>query len=132
MKKILLLSFSIFFTGLLQAQQYPLFSNYLMNDYGFNPAVAGSRSYWDVKATYRTQWVGLDGAPETQLISFHGPVKPIGLGGYFFNDTAGRLKRTGGTGTFSYGIGLDSLGTKLCFGGGFYGAAVWGCFGRDT
>lgn len=95
----------------LQAQQYPLFSNYLLNSYGFNPALAGANAHWDAKATYRTQWVGIDGAPKTQLVSVNGPLNDLGVGAYFFNDTAGRLKRTGGAGTLSYGFHLTEMTT---------------------
>lgn len=117
MKKIILLPLFLLSGMLLQAQQYPLFSNYLMNNYGFNPAVAGTNPYWDAKATYRTQWVGLDGAPKTQIVSVHGPLKSLGVGGYFFNDSAGRLKRTGGTATAAYGFNLEGIG-KLSVGAG--------------
>ncbi len=95
----------------LQAQQYPLFSNYTLNSYGFNPAIAGSNTYWDARATYRTQWVGIDGAPTTQIVSAHGPIKMLGVGGYFFNDSAGKIKRTGGTATLSYGLKFGEVGT---------------------
>lgn len=110
MKKIILLSLLFFISQLLPAQQYPLFSNYQINAYGFNPAIAGSTSYWNAAATYRTQWVGIDGAPTTQVVSLHGPVKSLGMGGYFFNDTAGKLKRTGGTATLSYGLRFGGAG----------------------
>ena len=94
----------------LQAQQYPLFSNYTLNSYGFNPAIAGSNPFWDAKATYRTQWVGIDDAPTTQIVSMHGPLKMLGVGGYFFNDSAGKIQRTGGTATLSYGLKIKDIG----------------------
>lgn len=110
MKKIILLPILIFIVQTLNAQQYPLFSNYVLNSYGFNPAIAGSTPHWNALATYRTQWVGIDGAPQTQIVSLHGPVGAFGVGGYFFNDTAGKLQRTGGNGTLTYGLRIGTAG----------------------
>ena len=110
MKKIILLSLLFSCVQTISAQQYPLFSNYVLNSYGFNPAIAGSTPHWDARATYRTQWVGIDDAPQTQIVSLHGPVGALGVGGYFFNDSAGRLKRTGGSGTLTYGLRFGNVG----------------------
>lgn len=106
----------------LHAQQYPLFTNYVINSFGFNPAVAGTTDYVDMKLTYRAQWVGQNDAPKTQIISGHGKLAnlPIGVGAYAFNDVAGSLGRTGGTVALSYlqPIGENTLSLGLS--GGFY------------
>ena len=123
MKKIIPLFIAICIAGGVSAQQYPLFSNYVLNNFGFNPAVAGSNNYFDGRLIYRTQWVGLEDAPKTQVISLHGPVKKLGVGGYFFNDEAGKIMRTGGSAALSYAFNLDSLGKKsirLGVSGGYY------------
>ncbi|MFK7934678.1 MAG: PorP/SprF family type IX secretion system membrane protein [Saprospiraceae bacterium] len=105
------------------AQQYPLFTNYVMNCFGFNPGVAGSADYVDVRLGMRSQWVGETGAPQTQILSAHGRLKklPIGVGGYVFNDVAGSLKRTGGSAVMSYSQ-IFTNGSRLCVGlaGGYY------------
>ena len=62
------------FTGLF-AQQRPYYTQYIMNNYIINPAVAGIENYWDVKASHRIQWVGLQDAPVTTYLSIHGPLK---------------------------------------------------------
>ncbi len=87
-----------------QAQQYPLFSHYTVNDFAFNPAIAGTADAIDLRATYRTQWVGLTEHPETGYLSGHGRLGklPIGLGGFVYNDTAGKLQRTGGTAAVTF------------------------------
>ena len=48
-------------------------------------------------------------------------VVPMGVGGYVFNDVAGRIKRSGVSGAVCYGLKFGDLG-KLGFGvsGGFY------------
>ena len=94
---ILLLAFG--WATVVSAQQYPLFSHYLLNDYAFNPAQAGQTDYLDARFVYRTQWVGLENAPQTQVLSLNKKLGnlPIGVGGYLFNDQAGHIKRTGGS-----------------------------------
>ena len=58
-----------------KAQQRPYYTQYIMNNYIINPAVAGIENYWDVKASHRMQWVGLQDAPVTTYITMHGPLK---------------------------------------------------------
>lgn len=57
------------------AQQRPYYTQYIMNNYIINPAVAGIENYWDVKASHRLQWVGLQDAPVTTYLTMHGPLK---------------------------------------------------------
>jgi type IX secretion system PorP/SprF family membrane protein len=57
------------------AQQRPYYTQYIMNNYIINPAVAGIENYWDVKASHRMQWVGLQDAPVTTYLTIHGPAK---------------------------------------------------------
>lgn len=58
-----------------KAQQRPYYTQYIMNNYIINPAVAGIENYWDVKASHRIQWVGLQDAPVTTYFTIHGPLK---------------------------------------------------------
>lgn len=108
---------------LCQAQQYPLFSHYTINKFGFNPAVAGTLDRPEARLIYRNQWVGLADAPETGIVSLQGKSKnlPIGFGGYFYSDQAGLFKRTGGTAALSYAVQLDpETVVSLGIGGGYY------------
>ena len=57
------------------AQQRPYYTQYIMNNYIINPAVAGIENYWDIKASHRMQWVGLQDAPVTTYLTIHGPLK---------------------------------------------------------
>ncbi len=59
----------------LQAQQRPYYTQYIMNMYVINPAVAGIENYTDLKMSYRNQWVGLQDAPVTTYLTIHGPTK---------------------------------------------------------
>ena len=56
------------------AQQRPYYTQYIMNNYIINPAVAGIENYWDAKASHRLQWVGLQDAPVTTYFTIHGPL----------------------------------------------------------
>jgi type IX secretion system PorP/SprF family membrane protein len=62
------------------AQQRPYYTQYIMNSYIINPAVAGIENYWDVKASHRMQWVGLQDAPVTTYITIHGPLNKSDYG----------------------------------------------------
>lgn len=74
-----LVKFMIVFCSLVSvaasAQQRPYYTQYIMNNYIINPAVAGIENYWDVKASHRMQWVGLQDAPVTTYLTIHGPLK---------------------------------------------------------
>jgi type IX secretion system PorP/SprF family membrane protein len=65
----------LFACSIVVAQQRPYYTQYIMNNYIINPAVAGIENYWDVKASHRLQWVGLQDAPVTTYLTIHGPLK---------------------------------------------------------
>ena len=48
------------------AQQDPMVSQYMFNGLYLNPAYAGSHDYWSSTLSFRSQWVGFDGAPMTE------------------------------------------------------------------
>jgi type IX secretion system PorP/SprF family membrane protein len=88
----------------LKAQQYPLFSNYITNCFGFNPAVTGALEGVEGRLMYRNQWTGFKLSPETSLANINARLGklPIGIGGTFYKDGAGRLDRTGGAGSIAF------------------------------
>lgn len=75
MKKILVIVF--LFITVVQAigQQAPQYSQYAFNNFGHNPAFAGTAKCLDFKAGTRLQWVGFDNAPRTSFASVHMPFK---------------------------------------------------------
>jgi len=99
----------------LLAQQEAQYSNYQMNNFMLNPAVAGSYSYWNAKVGYRTQWVGMEGGPKTMFATAQGPINTPrmknkrgrksklshGVGGTAFFDKAGAISYTGFSGTYA-------------------------------
>ncbi len=99
------------------AQQLPQFTQYMFNTISINPAYAGSRETFSAVGLHRSQWVGLDGGPETQTLSVHTPLKneKIGLGLSFINDELGFENFSYIYADFSYTI-QTGANTKLAFG----------------
>lgn len=73
-KPLLLLLLTLLSQGI-YAQQQPHYTQYILNPFIINPAVAGIENYWDVKASHRHQWTGLNGAPVTTYLTVHGPLR---------------------------------------------------------
>jgi type IX secretion system PorP/SprF family membrane protein len=105
------------------AQQLPLYSQYMMNGFLLNPAIAGSVDYFPVNLTARQQWVGIDDAPSTQALSTHLLLnnQKIGIGGYIFNDKFGPVSRMGIQAAFAYHLPLPGIDSKLGLGLAFKG-----------
>ena len=137
MKAVRIIILTLYFgTGLVKAQQLPLYSQYMMNGFLLNPAVAGSDGYTTFNLTAREQWVGFENSPRTHAFSIQTrilkksfilkgtPVKRrvykpstkgrVGVGGYIFNDRNGFVNRTGIQLTYAYHIWLEE--TQLSFG----------------
>ena len=101
------------------AQQDPQFTNYMYNTMSVNSAYAGSRGHLSIFGLHRSQWVGLDGAPQSQSFSIDSPVgRNVGLGLSLVTDRLGPSDETYLDGNFSYTINLSnnrrlSFGAKL-------------------
>ncbi|HPQ35946.1 MAG TPA: type IX secretion system membrane protein PorP/SprF [Tenuifilaceae bacterium] len=135
-RKIYILLVFTLLTGVALAQQQPIYSQYMMNTYLLNPAVAGYQGITDLNLTAREQWLGYGEGPSTYAFSAQTrilktsfrnrsrliknrvrrrrPSGRVGLGGYVFNDMNGRIRRTGFQGTYAYHIYLRE--TQLSFG----------------
>lgn len=94
------------------AQQKPLFSNYIFNEFYYNPAVATTKEHIDFRFLYRKQWAGLEGSPQTFNFSSYARLKkfPLGLGGNIYHDATGPLRNTGFNVAAAYGIKLKNDG----------------------
>ncbi|MCX6294529.1 MAG: type IX secretion system membrane protein PorP/SprF [Bacteroidetes bacterium] len=97
MKKIISISFIMLIGFVVDAQQLPQYSNYMVNDYVMNPAIGGTNNYFEGKSSNRYQWIGITDAPRTYILSVNGPAKNLkmGLGGLLFTDIVGPTRRTG-------------------------------------
>jgi type IX secretion system PorP/SprF family membrane protein len=90
------------------AQQEAQFTQYNDVMLHFNPAYAGSRDMLNITALHRQQWVGINGAPRTQNVTLHTPLKyeSVGIGLSVLNDKVGPLNQTWLAADFSYSIKL--------------------------
>ncbi len=126
MKRILfIISLVFLLSSLTKAQQLPIFTQYMFNDYLLNPAIAGVHDYYQVKTTYRQQWVNITDAPATYIISTYGPHsrKDMGFGGFIFNDKVGPMSNTGLYLSYAYNLQIFS-DIRLSL-GLFAGAVQW-------
>ena len=107
----------IFAASNARAQQLPQFSQYMFNQYAFNPAYAGSNPYWEGVSSNRYQWIGITDAPRTFTLSANGPLKKenMALGGYLYTDNVGPTRRLGFQMSYSYHVKLSET-IKLSFG----------------
>ncbi|MCP4975019.1 MAG: type IX secretion system membrane protein PorP/SprF [Maribacter sp.] len=101
------------------AQQDAQYTQYMFNTMSVNPAYAGSRGQLSIAALYRSQWVGLDGAPKSQTLNLHSPIRnsQLGYGISVVNDEIGDgvVQETYFDAVLSYTIDV-SLEGKLSFG----------------
>ncbi|MFW5725600.1 MAG: PorP/SprF family type IX secretion system membrane protein [Bacteroidota bacterium] len=104
MKKSLLIVILIITTGFgLQAQQMPMYGQYLFNSTVINPAQAGTLSHNQAGILGRYQWVGIDGAP-TAHTAFANLILPydLGVAAGIFQDQVGPLREISFQADISY------------------------------
>jgi type IX secretion system PorP/SprF family membrane protein len=130
---------SLFYLGDCYTQQSPIYSQYILNEFLINPAVAGIDGMTTINLSGRKQWLGLRNTPETYSASIstrilkspfrisnrryrRGSSGRIGLGASFVNDKNGAINRTSFQFTYAYHIfiqnyqlsfGLKAFGTQF-------------------
>jgi type IX secretion system PorP/SprF family membrane protein len=98
------------------AQQDPQYTQYMYNTLSVNSAYAGSLGHLAITGIYRTQWVGLEGAPKTASFSLDTPLgKRVGLGLSVISEEIGPSEEQYIDANFSYTI-QSGLTHKLSFG----------------
>jgi type IX secretion system PorP/SprF family membrane protein len=117
MKKIYfiaILALSVFTD--VQAQQDPNYTQYMYNMSVINPAYAGSKENLSGGLLYRSQWVGIEGAPNTGTFFLHSPVgKNVGLGLSVVSDKIGPVQENNVYADFSYTLNMGGE-HRLAFG----------------
>lgn len=136
MSYLMTICFSASFT-----QQLPVYSQYMMNGFLINPAVAGHEGYTAINITAREQWLGIKDAPSTYAISAQSRLLKnsfmarsasikkrrrvmsrsgrVGYGFNAFTDNSGAFNRSGLSGTYSFHIPLNTA--QLSFGASLTG-----------
>lgn len=115
LSKQFIYSLLILFVIKVNAQQEPQFSDYKLNISSFNPAFAG---FYDgsVMLIHRTQFVGIDGAPQAQNLNLNLPINVnMGVGLNVINQSLGVTDEKIITGDYSYSIYTNDI-TMLTFG----------------
>jgi len=103
------------------AQQNIQFSQYIFNSLSVNPAYAGYKEELFAQLAMRTQWTGLNGAPQTGQISIDGVTesnrKNVGLGLQITADKLGSQTANSIYLNYAYRIRLNADDTqRLSFG----------------
>lgn len=114
----------------------PLYSQYMMNGFLINPAIAGSDGYTTATLTTRDHWLGFENSPKTYAMSIQSRILwqksqvkrrssknsgkyskktgRVGLGAYVFNDKNALINRTGVQVSYAYHLFIQN--TQLSFG----------------
>ncbi len=78
---------------MVNAQQKALYTQYMFNGLAINPAYSAVDDAFAITALSRHQWVGFEGAPNTQTVSFHTPIKEsnTSIGALLLRDQIGEV-----------------------------------------
>ncbi|QZE13933.1 type IX secretion system membrane protein PorP/SprF [Halosquirtibacter laminarini] len=100
-----------------QAQQDAMNSQYFFHKMLINPGYAGTNDEIQSTLAYRSQWIGVKGAPTTTVLMVDGPIQGynLGLGAIFYTDKVGPEYSYSFYLNLSYQLELDHQ-TKLSFG----------------
>ena len=113
MKKLYFALLTLFLSvSFAEAQVDPQFSMYMFNRTVTAPASVGARGALNLTAVGRSQWVGIEGNPNTFTLSADAPIDFLhgGLGGYFMYDRIGPISTLGAK--LSYAFRLDFGGAR--------------------
>ena len=104
-------------TAAVSAQQDAMFTKYMFNSLSYNPAYAGSKDFMSLGLLHRTQWLGIDGAPNSQTFTGHTPLRNerVGVGLALSNDVIGPTNTIGASVSYAYRIPV-SEGLRLSVG----------------
>jgi type IX secretion system PorP/SprF family membrane protein len=99
------------------AQQDYQLTLYMLNPFIYNPAIASTPNFWQIRSNHRFQWVGMTDPPVTNAISAFGPhkKKDMGYGGNLLYDVSGPTSRMQLNGVYSYNIALTG-GIRMSMG----------------
>ncbi len=99
------------------SQQEYRFAQYMYTPAVINPGFAGIEGVMNVSLLYRAQWVGVEGAPVTQVLSLDTAVNDrVGLGLNFVKDEIGPSSNISSHVNFSYKFPITNNGLNFSFG----------------
>jgi type IX secretion system PorP/SprF family membrane protein len=105
MKTTILLALSFLTTSLGFSQQLPQLTLHMQDNVALNPGATGASEYTHIALQHRSQWVGFENAPSTQLLSCNSKLNGnMGLGGWLMNDLTGPTRRLSANFSYAYHI----------------------------
>lgn len=117
MKNIFSTILFCFFVFAAFGQQAPQNTQFMYYKMGYNPGYAGSNESTCIACLHRSQWLGLDGAPEFTALSFNMPLfnQKVGIGANLERYKVGLFESYTLDGVYSYRVrmGQGSLGMGL-------------------
>lgn len=108
MKNILFTFICTLFALTSFAQQEQQYTQFMYNKLAYNPGYAGSHETACITGIIRNQWQGLEGAPNTQILSFNMPIlnQRVGIGANLTRHTIGISQKLTLDAVYSYRIRL--------------------------
>ncbi|MFT4984527.1 MAG: type IX secretion system PorP/SprF family membrane protein, partial [Flavobacteriales bacterium] len=79
-------------------QQEAMISQFVMNTMAINPGYTGYREQQSINFTHRSQWIGFEGAPMTDVLTFDMAFegnKSMAIGGSLMHDKIGPTSELG-------------------------------------
>ena len=99
-----------------RAQNEAVFTQYTIQPFLLNPALAGFDDVHQIRLNYRSAWTGFPDAPNTYALNYNGPIgKTFGLGGQILGENVAGVFRWNAK--FAYAFNADAGEFEL--GGGF-------------
>lgn len=92
----------------------------MFNGIAMNPAYTGSENTMSVVGTFRAQWLGFPGAPTTEALTIHAPLKKetSSVGVQLFADQIGVNKNLGIFGSYAYRVQFNNSTLSAGISGG--------------
>ncbi|WP_231427266.1 type IX secretion system membrane protein PorP/SprF [Pedobacter sp. Leaf250] len=99
-------------------QLNPMGSIYFQNQFLANPAMAGTENGLTLNGAFKTQWVGVEGAPKIQYLTGDYGLQnnKVGIGALLYSETAGAINRMRATFSYAYHLPLNNESNYLDFG----------------
>jgi type IX secretion system PorP/SprF family membrane protein len=108
MKKTTLIIISIFFRGIIVAQQMPVSENYFMDKSSLSSSYTGHYGAGCFNTGFRSDWTGIDGGPKTMRFSYCDTIAANAASGIkMIYDKAGIFNQIYLMGTYSYSIKIS-------------------------
>ncbi|MBL7830324.1 MAG: PorP/SprF family type IX secretion system membrane protein [Saprospiraceae bacterium] len=88
------------------AQQERHYTQFFVNKMSLNPAYAGEDEIGSITAIYRNQWLGFEGAPQSQLVTLNTPLfsSRVGFGLGVFHSKIGLFETWDASMAYSYDL----------------------------